>query len=141
MRALFPCTLSVFFHHSSLRITRPPARGDSPSMSAESLQVLIVDDNEMASELLSEFVEFLGHDAKTSATGAEAVTLCGSYRPQVVITDIVLPDFDGYELAMRLRAMLGPETRIIALSGLPKNPQRPEADNFDAWLEKPVDLS
>lgn len=110
-------------------------------MSAESLQILIVDDNEIASELLSEFVGLLGHDAKTSATGTDAVALCGDYRPQVVITDIVLPDFDGYELAVRLRAILGQETRIIALSGLPKNPQRPEGENFDNWLEKPVDLS
>jgi two-component system OmpR family response regulator len=110
-------------------------------MSAGSLQVLIVDDNEMASELLSEFVELLGYTAKTSATGADAVALCGNYRPQVVITDIILPDFDGYELATRLRTLLGHETRIIALSGLPKNPQRPDAGNFDYWLEKPVDLS
>jgi CheY-like chemotaxis protein len=110
-------------------------------MTAESLQVLIVDDNEMASELLSEFVSLLGHVAQTCANGTDALAKCRDYRPQVVITDIVLPDFDGYELATRLRATLGNETRIIALSGLPRNNDRPEVAAFDAWLEKPLDLS
>ncbi len=110
-------------------------------MSAEGLQILIVDDNDMASELLSEFVGLLGHEARTSATGAGAVALCREYRPQVVITDIVLPDFDGYELAQRLRTQFGDDVRIIALSGLPRNNQRPETASFDHWLEKPVDLS
>ncbi|OZI37819.1 hypothetical protein CAL29_05430 [Bordetella genomosp. 10] len=110
-------------------------------MSAEGLHVLIVDDNDMASELLSEFVGLLGHDAKTAATGAEALALCAEARPDVIITDIMLPDHDGYELAARFRAQLGAGVHIIALSGLPKNNQRPEAVAFDHWLEKPVDLT
>jgi CheY-like chemotaxis protein len=110
-------------------------------MTDESLQILIVDDNEMASELLSEFIELLGHDAKTTANGADALAACKDYRPDIVITDIVLPDFDGYELASRLRTTLGKDVRIIALSGLPRNGERAEAAAFDAWLEKPLDLS
>lgn len=110
-------------------------------MSAERLQVLIVDDNEMASELLSEFVSLLGHDAQTSANGTDALEKCRGYRPGIVITDIVLPDFDGYELATRLREQLGSEARIFALSGMPRNNDRPEVAAFDAWLEKPLDLS
>ncbi|MFC4275317.1 response regulator [Achromobacter aloeverae] len=110
-------------------------------MSAEGLQILIVDDNDMASELLSEFVGLLGHDAKTAATGAEALTLCENGRLDVILTDIMLPDCDGYELAARMRKQLGNGVHIIALSGLPKNSQRPEAVAFDHWLEKPVDLS
>jgi len=110
-------------------------------MSDESLQILIVDDNEMATELLSEFIGLLGHDARTAATGAAAIAACAERAPQVVITDIVLPDLDGYALAGQLRATLGGNTRIIALSGLPMNPQRAEAGAFDAWLEKPVDLA
>jgi two-component system, OmpR family, response regulator len=110
-------------------------------MSAEGLQVLIVDDNDMASELLSEFVGLLGHEAKTSANGTDAIAQCAAARPDVIITDIMLPDYDGYELAARFRQQLGKDVHIIALSGLPKNNQRPEAASFDHWLEKPVDLS
>ncbi|OZI62056.1 response regulator [Bordetella genomosp. 11] len=105
------------------------------------LQILIVDDNEMASELLSEFVDLLGHKCRAAATGRAAIEACDAARPDVVVTDIVLPDLDGYELAARLRARFGQEIRIIALSGLPRNNDRAEASNFDAWLEKPLDLS
>lgn len=110
-------------------------------MSAEGLQVLIVDDNDMASELLSEFVGLLGHEAKTAANGNDAIAICDAARPDVIITDIMLPDYDGYELAARFRKQLGSDIHIIALSGLPKNNQRPEAVAFNHWLEKPVDLS
>lgn len=110
-------------------------------MTDKTLQILIVDDNEMASELLSEFIELLGHGSRTTATAGEAIAACEARRPDVVITDIVLPDLDGYELASRLRAAYGKELRILALSGLPRNNDRAEAINFDAWLEKPLDLS
>ncbi|CAM3765356.1 Response regulatory domain-containing protein [Bordetella sputigena] len=110
-------------------------------MTDKTLQILIVDDNEMASELLSEFVELLGHGSQTTATAGAAIAACEARRPDVVITDIVLPDLDGYELASRLRAAYGKELRILALSGLPRNNDRAEAVNFDAWLEKPLDLS
>lgn len=110
-------------------------------MTDKNLQILIVDDNEMASELLSEFVELLGHDARTTANGSDAIAACDDERPDVVITDIVLPDLDGYELAARLRAQYGQAIRIIALSGLPRNGEREESAAFDAWLEKPLDLT
>jgi two-component system, OmpR family, response regulator len=111
------------------------------SMSAAGLQVLIVDDNDMAAELLSEFVGLLGYEARMSSTGAAALAECAKQRPDVIITDIMLPDYDGYELAARFRSELGEQIQIIALSGLPKNNQRPEAVAFNHWLEKPVDLS
>ncbi|ARP85671.1 response regulator [Bordetella genomosp. 9] len=110
-------------------------------MTDENLQILIVDDNEMASELLSEFVELLGYRAKTTATGQEALAACQDVRPDVIITDIVLPDVDGYELAAKLRRLLGRDVRIFALSGLPRSGDRTEASAFDVWLEKPLDLA
>ncbi|HTK03069.1 MAG TPA: response regulator [Bordetella sp.] len=110
-------------------------------MTDKNLHILIVDDNDMASELLSEFIELLGHHPQTAATGADAIAACESRRPDIVIADILLPDLDGYELAARLRAKFGQEIRIIALSGLPRNNDRDGAGHFDAWLEKPLDLS
>lgn len=110
-------------------------------MTDKNLQILIVDDNEMASELLSEFVELLGYSTKTTANGQDAITVCAQYRPDVVITDIVLPDLNGYELAALLRAKFGKNLRIIALSGMPQDNHCEKTATFDAWLDKPLDLS
>lgn len=105
------------------------------------IQVLIVDDNDLASELLSEFVGLLGHNVNVAGTGEQALARCADNPPQVVIVDIILPDIDGYELATRLREQMGEQPKIVALSGLPKSMQRGKNDVFDAWLEKPVDLA
>jgi two-component system OmpR family response regulator len=109
-------------------------------MSQASKRVLIVDDNEMASELLAEFLELCGHDAKVSHTGADAMDMADKFSPEIVIVDIVLPDTDGYALADRFRKRAGATPTIVALSGLPKNMRSGDAALFDAWLEKPADL-
>jgi two-component system OmpR family response regulator len=109
-------------------------------MSHASKRVLIVDDNEMASGLLAEFLELCGHDAKVSHTGADAMDMADKFSPEIVIVDIVLPDTDGYALADRIRKRTGATPTIVALSGLPKNMRRGDNSLFDAWLEKPADL-
>lgn len=111
-------------------------------MSQASKRVLIVDDNEMASELLAEFLELCGHDARISHTGADAMSSAAAFAPEVVIVDIVLPDTDGYALAGLIRERATPAPMIMALSGLPRGMRREGGDDvFDAWLEKPADLN
>jgi DNA-binding response OmpR family regulator len=101
--------------------------------------VLIVDDNEMASELLSEFLEISGHDARVAHSGQAALNAVLDRRPDVFIVDIVLPDMDGYALATALRSQ-DSKAKIIALSGLPQNMRRGDQVLFDAWIEKPANL-
>ena len=101
--------------------------------------VLIVDDNEMASELLSEFLEISGHDARVAHSGQAALAAARERRPDVFIVDIVLPDMDGYALAAALRSE-DCAAKIIALSGLPQNMRRGDPVLFDAWFEKPANL-
>ena len=103
--------------------------------------IVVVDDNELASELLSEFLTILGHKVEVAANGSDAMALCAQMRPQIVIVDIVLPDMDGQELARRLRSTLSPAPVCIALSGLPKTPHPSGEEVFDVWLEKPADLA
>lgn len=103
-------------------------------------RVLIVDDNEMASELLGEFLELSGHVARIAHSGQAALDAARAEAPDVCIVDIVLPDMDGYALAAALREQTKITPKIIALSGLPKNMRRGDDSLFDAWLEKPADL-
>lgn len=103
-------------------------------------RVLLVDDNAIASELLADFLSLSGIDVRRAATGADALEQSAAFLPDAVIVDILLPDTDGYALAGRLRAQHASQPpRLIALSGLPRDPQRPDADIFDSWVEKPAD--
>jgi len=105
-------------------------------------RVLLVDDNVMASELLAEFMSLSGIEVCRAASGAEALAQSALFHPHAVIVDILLPDTDGYALASRLRALhAGQPLRVIALSGLPCDPQHSDAGLFDTWIEKPADLA
>jgi CheY-like chemotaxis protein len=79
---------------------------------------------------------------KTVGDGAEALASAPIYAPDVVLLDIGLPGMDGYEVAVRLRAM--PEMRsacIIALTGYgqPADRARAREAGFDHHLTKPAD--
>jgi two-component system CheB/CheR fusion protein len=65
-----------------------------------------------------------------------------TFKPEVVLLDIGLPELDGYEVAQRLRAS-GSTVRLIALTGYgqAEDIQRTRAAGFDAHLVKPVDFA
>ncbi|WYX53318.1 hybrid sensor histidine kinase/response regulator [Achromobacter xylosoxidans] len=106
---------------------------------ARALRVLLVDDNEMGSELLAEFLALSGLETRCAGTGEDALAQAGAFAPQAVLVDILLPDMDGYELARRLRER-DSAARIYALSGLARHERHEDAANlFDGWIEKPAD--
>ncbi|MFJ1302268.1 response regulator [Pseudomonadota bacterium AL_CKDN230030165-1A_HGKHYDSX7] len=102
-------------------------------------RIVLVDDNEMAAELLSEFLMLSGLDVRVAYDGAQALAACETFQPHTVVLDILLPDIDGYELANRLRQQQRPAPRLIALSGLARVRGDGRGDVFDDWIEKPAD--
>ena len=66
--------------------------------------VLVVDDRETNRELVVATLRHKGYDLIEASDGAEALALVRSKRPQVVISDILMPTMDGYEFARQLRA-------------------------------------
>ncbi|QVQ26770.1 response regulator [Achromobacter deleyi] len=102
------------------------------------MRVLLVDDNEMGSELLAEYLALSSLETRCAATASEALELAGTFAPDAVLLDILLPDMDGYELAARLRDSPKPP-RIYALSGLGRHERREGSDSlFTGWIEKPA---
>jgi signal transduction histidine kinase len=105
------------------------------------LRVLIVDDNVHAAESLAFVVRIWHHDARIAYTGPEALSLAGSYHPQIVLLDIGLPGMDGYAVARALRARAEfSGVPIIAMTGYSRDEdfQRSEAAGFDRHLVKPI---
>jgi two-component system, chemotaxis family, CheB/CheR fusion protein len=120
-------------------------RRSAPRREAEGYRrgVLIVDDNQDATELLSMLLDGHGLEVVTAKTGAEAVERALALRPQVVVLDLGLPDMDGYAVLEHLKAVEDlRSTRFIALSGRSssEDQQRMREAGFHHQLVKPADL-
>jgi len=66
------------------------------------VRVLVVDDEPSLAELLSSVLRYEGWSVRSAANGAEAVRAGREFRPDAVVLDIMLPDFDGIEVMRRL---------------------------------------
>ena len=67
------------------------------------LRVLVVDDEENIAELLRMALRYEGWDVEVALTGTRAVNTAKKQRPDAVVLDMMLPDFDGMEVLRRLR--------------------------------------
>jgi two-component system OmpR family response regulator len=68
------------------------------------LRVLVVDDEVNIAELISMALRYEGLEVASAHTGSKAVTLAKTFRPDSVVLDMMLPDFDGLEVLRRMRA-------------------------------------
>ena len=67
------------------------------------VRVLVVDDESNLSELLSMALRYEGWEIKSAATGNAAVKTAKEFKPDAVVLDMMLPDFDGLEVLRRMR--------------------------------------
>ena len=68
------------------------------------VRVLVVDDEVNIAELLAMALRYEGWDLQMAHTGTDAVATAREFRPDAVVLDIMLPDFDGLEVLRRMRA-------------------------------------
>ncbi|MFW5470869.1 response regulator transcription factor [Knoellia sp. CPCC 206435] len=68
------------------------------------VRVLVVDDESNLAELLSMALRYEGWDVRSAGTGTKAVRAARAFRPDAVVLDMMLPDFDGLEVLRRMRA-------------------------------------
>ena len=83
-------------------------------MAAQS-KLLVVDDEPSLQDIVATSMRFLGYDVSVASTGREAVRVGTDLRPDLIILDIMLPDFDGLEVMRRLRAA-GVDAGVVFLS-------------------------
>jgi signal transduction histidine kinase/ActR/RegA family two-component response regulator len=106
------------------------------------LRVLVVDDNEDAASLLADFLSLAGHEVSVAHDGPGALAAAEASAPEVAVLDIGLPVMDGYEVADRLRAMLGERApAILAVSGYGQEGDRARSREagFRRHFVKPAD--
>jgi DNA-binding response OmpR family regulator len=101
-------------------------------------RILVVDDEEDASVALAEILAQKGHTIRVVPDGAGALAVAPTFDPELVLLDLGLPGMDGYEVARRLRTLLGWQVKIVALTGYRDDQVRLVEAGFDGHLLKPT---
>jgi two-component system, OmpR family, response regulator len=66
-------------------------------------RVLVVDDEPNITDLLSTALRYTGFEVAVAETGRQALAQAASFLPELILLDVMLPDFDGFEVCRRLR--------------------------------------
>ncbi|GGL86993.1 response regulator transcription factor [Nakamurella endophytica] len=104
-------------------------------------KLLVVDDEPSLQDIVATSMRFLGYEVHVAATGREAVRVAGEVRPDLIILDVMLPDFDGLEVMRRVRAA-GIDAGVVFLSALdtPKDKIAGLTAGGDDYVTKPFGL-
>ena len=124
--------------------TPQPEVSRAPASPLRGVQVLVVDDDHDALDMLARLLTDAGAAVRTAASATEALTLLRWIRPDVLVSDLAMPDEDGYSLIRSLRASErdnGRETPAVALTAYVRVQDRARAvaAGFNMFVEKPVD--
>lgn len=87
-------------------------------MRKSSLKVMIVDDNKDGADSLSLLLEQLGYQVRVAYDGKTAINIAGTFHPDLMLIDLIMPNMDGCGLAMRIRQIPAlAQIRIVAITG------------------------
>jgi PAS domain S-box-containing protein/diguanylate cyclase (GGDEF)-like protein len=106
-------------------------------------KILVVDDRLTNRQYLTTLLRYYGHDLHEASNGAEALTMVRTERPDLVITDILMPTMDGYQFALQLRGdPAAPQPRLVfytATYSAPAAYEMAKTCGADGVLMKPCD--
>ena len=88
--------------------------------SAKNKKVLVVDDEKLVLELVSQMLSIMGHDVVTVGSGAEAINLFSETKFDLILTDFQMPDMDGCVLAAIIKKC-SDCTPVILMTGYGDN--------------------
>lgn len=103
---------------------------------------LVVDDVSDVTEMLSVLMTHAGYDVSTASSAQEAITLAREHHFDLVISDIGMPEMNGYELARALRSLPGYDTvPMVAVTGYSMFDDRSRSltSGFNEHVTKPID--
>ena len=119
-----------------------PAHGEDPLLSG--VRVLVVEDDAAARELLVKVLRVAGAETRAAGSSVEALEALGTWRPDIVLSDLGMRGDEGYVLIRAMRSL--PAERggcvpaaALTVAGEPLARSRAAAAGYDAQLAKPVE--
>jgi len=115
-------------------------------LSLDGLRVLLVDDEAEAREIISTVIGRTGAEVKTCISASEALVKLVEWRPDVILSDIAMPEEDGYSFIGKVRALpreKGGETPAAALTAYARDEDRVQAlaAGYQMHIAKPIGAS
>jgi CheY-like chemotaxis protein len=125
-----------------MTVERGGKRADGQGLNA--VRVLIVDDDQDTLDLVTIVLTAAGAAVRAARRGSEALRLVAEWKPDVLLSDITMPDEDGYTVIGRLRALpaeLGGATPAAALTAMAGDEDRVRAlaAGFQLHIPKPLE--
>ena len=119
-------------------------KGESSSPSLHDLKILLVEDGEKTRLALAQLLAAQGADVRAEPSAKDGLETFKTFRPDVLVSDIAMPQEDGHTLMRKIRALRneeGGDTPAIALTAYaePRDREQAFASGFQEYLNKPVD--
>jgi CheY-like chemotaxis protein len=135
----FTVTLPLHDLAAAVPISEAAPAGDQ-AVQLRGTRVLVVDDRMDERHLFEFILRHAGAEVRTASSVREALKVCESWRPDVLVSDIAMPDEDGYVLLARLRATQA-ELPAIAVTAHARQEDRERAlsAGFNLYVPKPID--
>lgn len=80
------------------------------------MKILVIDDDAMVRRMVGRVLASEGHDVVSAENGRRGMAAVHQQRPQIVVTDLIMPEQEGMETIVAIRRD-NPDTKIIAMSG------------------------
>ncbi len=126
-----------------LPLGRPdPLRGiDSRQEKAVDVQsgktILVVDDERNVLILLEEVLKGAGYRVLTAQSGRQALRIFAESKVDLVITDLIMPEMDGFRVAEELKR-IDPSVKVLLLTGYPLKREELLSKGINQWIMKPL---
>ncbi len=142
-----PCILSQLssqFLPSTHDPSHTPVPGEHASIrdAGKARSVLVIDDVSDVTEMLTVLLTHAGYEVASASSAQEAIALARANQFDMIISDIGMPEMNGYELAVALRSQPGYEAvPMIAVTGFSMFDDRNRSlmAGFNAHVTKPID--
>ncbi len=119
--------------------TRMPRGTKEPSqMPLSGVSVLVIDDDRDSREFVRLVLERSSARVEEAESPQQAFDVVSRAQPDLIVTDIAMPEMDGYEFVRILRSRIAAAPPVIALSAFPRQMAR-DASLFSAYLTKPIE--
>jgi signal transduction histidine kinase/ActR/RegA family two-component response regulator len=144
--ATFSATFPLIAERAEPAAVTPAVDCSTDNQTLDGLRVLLVDDEAEAREIISTVITRTGGEVRTCKSASEGLSKLVEWKPDVILSDIAMPDEDGYSFIQQVRTLprdKGGETPAAALTAYARDVDRRQAlaAGYQMHIAKPISAS